>query len=166
MIKRLFDLTRKAWIYLLTALEQPQELPYIVWLVSIRAVHLGELLKLNRYKKWLKTTNIRTVIDVGAHTGEFASAIKAILPEAYVYSFEPLLDCHPKLARRLAKYERFQAFCVALGDSQGEVTFWRSDFTKSSSVLRMSDLHKKTFPWTEKSIPITVQIHRLVSCQP
>src|SRR5262245_8672853 len=32
--------------------------------------------------KWIRNLNIRTVLDVGANTGQFAGEIHAILPEA------------------------------------------------------------------------------------
>jgi FkbM family methyltransferase len=117
--------------------------------------------KLNRFKVWLKESSIKTVIDVGAHTGQFASAIRAILPEAYIYSFEPLSDCCHQLTRRMSKHGRFQAFCVALGDQRGETTFWRNSFSKASSVLPMSDIPKTAFPWTAKSTPVNVRMHML-----
>lgn len=39
----------------------------------------------------LRSMNIRTVIDVGANMGQFASYRRAILPNARVICFEPLL---------------------------------------------------------------------------
>lgn len=161
MLRRLLDLINKAWTYQLTALERPRELPTVIWLATIEHVHLGELLKLSRYKSWFKAADIETVLDVGAHTGEFASAIRIILPKAQIYSFEPLSDCYQRMLNRFAKDKRFQAFCVALGDQRGQTNLWRSSSTKSSSVLPMNDFHKRVFPWTAQTTHLTVQMETL-----
>jgi len=43
--------------------------------------------------EWLKGMNIRTVLDIGANIGQFASQFHRLLPDARLYSFEPLEDC-------------------------------------------------------------------------
>ena len=120
---------------------------------------MGEFLKLDQ--RWIKEAGISTVIDVGAHAGQFSSAIRAVLPKAHIYAFEPLADCCEKLRKRLGHYGRFQAFQIALGDRSGPINFWRSSFSKSSSVLPMADLHKESFPWSARMIPVTVQMETL-----
>ena len=48
-----------------------------------------------RYKPeehWLAQAGIKTVIDIGAHIGEFAQRIRAILPDADLVCFEPLRE--------------------------------------------------------------------------
>lgn len=161
MTGRAFDLIHKGWTYLLTALAQPKALPSFLWQVGARRVHAGELLKLNQHKTWLKGAGIKTVIDVGAHTGEFTFAVRSVLPTVQIYAFEPLPDCYRELSARLENEEKAQAFGVALGSEGGEVTFWANDFSKASSALPMSDLHKDAFPWTAKSTPIAVQVQKL-----
>src|SRR5713226_7364535 len=42
----------------------------------------------NRYR-WLQRLDLNTIIDVGAHVGEFAMMIHEILPSAAIISFEP-----------------------------------------------------------------------------
>ena len=44
----------------------------------------------------------------------------------------------------------FTAFNVALGDSEGEVGFYRSGFSPSSSLLPMGQAHKDLFPFTSE----------------
>lgn len=160
-MKRFTDASRKAWVYCLMALERPLDVPSLAWSVSVRGIHLGELLKLKRRQQWLKAANIRTVIDVGAHTGEFASAARALLPDAQIYSFEPLPDCCESLTKKFNGDRKFAAFCVGLGVQAGETTFWRSNFSESSSVLVMSDLHKNAFPWTAGNHRMKVRIATL-----
>src|SRR5262249_33037058 len=51
---------------------------------------------------------ISTVLDVGANTGQFAGEIHAILPDAAIYSFEPLL-----LVEKMSHLPKFRAFDFA-----------------------------------------------------
>jgi FkbM family methyltransferase len=157
-LSRAADLFGKAWAYGLTALQQPENMVHFPALL-LKRVHIGEFLKLNR--GWLKQAGVLSVIDVGAHTGEFASAVRAVLPEAHVYAFEPLPDCCSKLQSRLGRNTSLQAFQVALGDGQGSVEFWRSSFAKSSSVLRMSSLHQEAFPWSAGNESMKVPLQAL-----
>jgi hypothetical protein len=67
----------------------------------------------NRFK-WIRDLNIRTVLDVGANTGQFAGEIHAILPEAAIYSFEPLRECYDPLVEKMSHVPKFRAFDFAL----------------------------------------------------
>jgi FkbM family methyltransferase len=126
---------------------------------ALRGAHPGELFKLN--KAWVKALGVGTVIDVGAHRGEFASAIRAVFPAADVYSFEPIPECHDALRRRFANDARVRTFNVAVGAAAGTVAFHRSSFTKSSSVLAMDDAHKRAFPWSAGETTIDVEMRTL-----
>jgi FkbM family methyltransferase len=158
LVRRIRDLCGKAWAYSLTALQEPEQLLRFPSL-CLKRVHIGEFLKLN--KPWLKNSGIRTVIDVGAHTGEFSSAIRAVLPHAHVYAFEPLPECFDQLTKKLGHNGSVHVFQTALGDTTGQVEFWRSSFSKSSSLLRMSSLHQSAFPWSASNRPMTVRLGRL-----
>lgn len=155
---RLRDVTQKAWRYALAAAERPQHIPHILHSV-LKGAHLADFLNVDL--RWIKQAGIRTVIDIGAHTGEFSSAIRAVLPGVSVYAFEPLPDCFQLLTARLQKYPHCRAFQVALGERHGHVTFWRSDFPKSSSVLPMSKLHQDAFPWSANCSPDEVRLETL-----
>lgn len=152
---RLQDLAGKAWNYGLAAVERPRQLPYLVRSV-LKGAHLGELLKINQ--PWIKRAGVKTVIDIGAHNGEFSTAIRAVLPGVQVYAFEPLPDCYEKLKARFEGDERCSAYQVALGDQRGQVEFWRCTFSKASSVLPMADTHKREFPWSTDIEPIDTRI--------
>jgi FkbM family methyltransferase len=160
-VSRATDLLGKAWTYLLTALQRPAQLLRFPGL-CLNQVHIGEFLKLNM--PWFKDAGVRTVIDVGAHTGEFSSAVRAVVPDVQLYAFEPLPDCCGELRRKLGRNGSLHVFQVALGEEAGQVQFWRSSFSKSSSVLPMSSLHQTAFPWSAESRPITVQQLRLDDC--
>jgi len=111
--------------------------------------------------KWIRDLDIRTVLDVGANTGQFAAEIHAILPEAAIYSFEPLRECYDLLVERMSQLPKFQAFDFALGSEASETEMHRSEFTPSSSILRMDSLHKRAFPFTSKDVLEKIVIKRL-----
>lgn len=46
----------------------------------------------------LRNSSIRTIIDVGANTGQFARYISAIFPDANLYCFEPLSEPFKELS--------------------------------------------------------------------
>jgi len=105
--------------------------------------------------------SIRTVLDIGANTGQFAWQIHRVLPDARLYSFEPLEDCYNELLKRMGHVSRFHAFNFALGDRNGQAQIYRNDFTPSSSLLSMEELHKQAFPFTSKATVKAIEIRRL-----
>ena len=116
------------------------------------------------HKPWLLGSGIKTVFDVGANTGQFARAIHEVLPEAFVYSFEPLPDCFAELQRKMSGLKAFRAFNMALAERNGEAEFYRSSSSPSSSLLPMHELHKQNFPFTADQSRETVKVRRLDDC--
>ncbi len=110
---------------------------------------------------WLQTLNIATVIDVGASVGDFAFTIRPLLPQAQIYSFEPLPDCYAAILQHMRGAAKFQAFNLALGDQSGELMFYRSSHAPSSSFLPMAQAHKGAFPTAAVSQPVIVKVERL-----
>lgn len=155
---RFRDLARKAWNYGLTAVEHPGQLPNLLR-SAVKGVHVGEFLKINQ--RWVREAGIKTVIDIGAHSGEFSSAIRAILPTAQIYAFEPLPECYQKIRTKFKGDTLYRAFQNPLGEDRGQIKFWRSNFSKASSVLPMADMHKAEFPWSSELEPIDAQVARL-----
>jgi FkbM family methyltransferase len=111
--------------------------------------------------EWLKGRNIHTVFDIGANVGQFARQIHRVLPDAMLYSFEPLEDCYNELLKKMGHLPRFRAFNFALSDRNGQAEIYRNDFTPSSSLLPMEELHKRAFPFTEHARLQTIQIRRM-----
>ena len=114
---------------------------------------------------WLIRQNISTVLDIGANTGQFAEHIHRILPEAQIISFEPLADCYDELVKNGRKLGRFTAYNYALSDEEGNTSIYRSEFSPSSSLLPMGDLHKAAFPHTRGGTVETVSTRRLDDMQ-
>lgn len=110
---------------------------------------------------WLRNLDIKTVLDVGANTGQFATLIREILPQCDIYSFEPLGDCFEKLRSLQGRLGRFHAIKCALGEEDTEVDMHRSEFSPSSSVLAMRGLHARLFPHTARTWVERVQMRKL-----
>lgn len=110
---------------------------------------------------WLSRFNINTIIDIGAHHGEFAMMVRHILPKASIMSFEPLEGPFRHLNFNMRTVPNFKAFNCALGEKNLKTEMHRNEFTQSSSVLRMVELHMKAFPFTANETIETVEIKRL-----
>ena len=111
--------------------------------------------------EWLRGKDIKTVIDVGANTGQFAKYIHKLLPDARIYSFEPLKNCYDQLHKNMKAIPNFRAFQFALGNENEQRTMYRNDFSPSSSLLQMEELHKEVFPQTEHTTLEKIEIRRL-----
>jgi FkbM family methyltransferase len=110
---------------------------------------------------FLRNRPIRTVIDVGANSGQFASMINGICPAARLLSFEPLPDCLPALEAVLREIPGSRAYPLALGSLPGRARFNRSCFSPSSSLLEMAPRHKVLWPQSAEHTFVDVQVERL-----
>ena len=104
----------------------------------------GTMLRL----RWLKKMNIKTVLDIGANEGQFAILIRKLLPQAMIYSFEPIPDCYSALVEHFKKDSLFKAWNIACGDEEKEIDMNLNAFSPSSSLLEMDELHVQHFSHT------------------
>jgi FkbM family methyltransferase len=111
--------------------------------------------------KWIQNMNIRTVIDVGAHKGQSALQFHRLFPNARIFSFEPLHDCFLELNSTMKNIPNFKSFNLALGEKKGRLDIHRSEFSPSSSFLKMAGLHKEAFPFSSDETIETVDIDTL-----
>jgi tRNA G46 methylase TrmB len=85
--------------------------------------------------KWLQKFGIKTIIDIGANEGQFIDKISKILPDANIYSFEPLKDSFVKLKKNTRNNKNITAYNFALGDEEKENIINRNEYSPSSSLL-------------------------------
>ncbi len=104
---------------------------------------------------------VRTVIDVGAHTGEFALAVSNALPDAHVLCFEPLVACQALLRKNAAKLAHCEVSDCALGDANETTIMHCNAFTPCSSLLPMLPLHTRAFPQSFSVRTERVKVRRL-----
>lgn len=112
---------------------------------------------------YIPTLGIRTVIDAGAHAGEFARMIKKLLPGASVIAFEPLKEVFKELENSTRGMAGVKIMNYALGDTDGTLEINHNDYSQSSSLLPMAELHKQAFPESAGSRTETVEVRRLDS---
>src|ERR1700674_4074569 len=81
---------------------------------------------------WLRDSGVNTVLDIGAHVGSFAAEIRALLPDAMIYAFEPQADSFEALKQRFSADPHFLASQLALADKNEEAEFFRNDVAMAS----------------------------------
>lgn len=111
---------------------------------------------------WIRETQgIRTIIDIGAHAGEFSTFLAGFLDVSATYAFEPLPACQERLRACAARIPDFHVFPVALADRSGVEVFYENTYGPSSSLLHVGLIHKREFPHTDGETPTAVQVQRL-----
>lgn len=105
--------------------------------------------------------DVRTVLDVGANVGRFVRKIRRVLPEATIYAFEPLAACHATIVGEFAGDPRVRALNIALGDENGQTVIHHSAHSPASSLLPMSERHRRTYPHTAASSDETIRVRPL-----
>lgn len=110
---------------------------------------------------WIQDLGIKTVLDIGANTGQSARLFRFLFPDAMIYSFEPLPDCYRRLNESMKGDRRFLGCNYALGDYDGTVSFNRSEMTQASSVLPQAQSHKLAFPEADNVVSIAVKMRKL-----
>ncbi len=116
--------------------------------------------------RWLQDLKIATILDIGANVGQFAGMIRAIIPGAMIYSFEPLEECFRELNARAPSLNPMQCFQYALGTEDGVVTMHRNDFSASSSFLPLAQGHRDAFPFAQRTTDIRIPVRSLDSIAP
>ena len=111
----------------------------------------------------LKNLPIKTVIDVGANTGQFARFISKFFPEAYIYCFEPLTEPYKELQKWvLSKKGKVIPYNFALGDNEGTFEMFRHiDHSPSSSFLETTKINEKNYPFMQRKEKILVEVRTL-----
>lgn len=113
------------------------------------------------YETVIRPLGIRTILDIGANTGEYTKEMRQRFPNAKIYAFEPLKDCFEKMKQKMAGDKNFKDWNMGLGDTNAELEIERSFFHPSSSFRKMSFLHKKLYPKSAQTTPERVFIRRL-----
>lgn len=120
-------------------------------------------------ERWspLRRYQPRTILDIGANEGQFARIARTLCPQAAVVCFEPLADCFAALQAGVAQEPQVTAWQYALGSRNETTTIHRSEFSPSSSLLPMGEVHQREFPHTAETAPELIEVRRLddVACE-
>jgi len=110
----------------------------------------------------LKQFDIRTVIDVGANSGQFARFIRGHLPSAAIHSFEPTPQAYEALLAWARQDGNVFPVQMALGEASGTIDInLHSDHSTSSSLLQTSEHCESLYPFTARQERISVPLGRL-----
>ncbi len=112
---------------------------------------------------FLSRLSPRTVLDIGANEGQFASKVRVACPETFIHSFEPIPSVYARLVSRFSADSRFHAYNIGLGDNSSTATINTNEFSPSSSLLDLSSEHVSRFPFAARSVPESIKIVRLDS---
>ncbi|CAK0781270.1 FkbM family methyltransferase [Gammaproteobacteria bacterium] len=103
----------------------------------------------------------KTIVDVGANTGQFTVASAKLIPGVCIYSFEPQPACIAVLERNLSSLDNVTLHPLALGEAEGEVLFNLNTHSHSSSFLQLADAHRAAFPQAQETKRIPVKVSTL-----
>ena len=112
---------------------------------GIRYQLFGSFLLHNRIKL-LNNFQIKTVLDVGANSGQYAYYIRRLGYRNKIISFEPLSEAYSTLRKFAERDRKWDTVNVALGDLDGELDINVSKNSVSSSVLEMTSIHVQAEP--------------------
>lgn len=94
---------------------------------------------------------IKTILDIGANTGQSVITFRQAFPEATIHAFEPLPDCFNELSINVSGIEKVELHNIAVSDQAGILGFEQNEFSPSSSALPMTKEHMENFPFTKNS---------------
>lgn len=97
------------------------------------------------------------VVDVGAHVGEFSSAVRAI-SDCTIYAFEPVPGAFEALKTNITD-SKFHAMNQAISPENGRVRFHVMESLVGSSLL--SPIQGQTSKWLNETEEIEVTATRL-----
>jgi FkbM family methyltransferase len=105
--------------------------------------------------------SFRTVIDVGAHRGQFALFALQHYPDATLHCFEPLPGAYGRLSDVLPPNGRVHLHHVAASEASGSQPLHVSQRDDSSSLLPIMPRCTSAFPGTTERYQLTVRTARL-----
>ena len=144
-----------------------QILPYLFDRETLKAIFFWPRFSIASYSNALSLFRLgirpRTVIDVGANTGQFTIAAARIFKGAKIHAFEPLPNCVKKLRRLTLNLPDVEIHAVAIGHRRGKCDFFVNAYSQASSMLRLSKKKSAQFPNLEEINTIHIDMETLDS---
>jgi FkbM family methyltransferase len=132
----------------------------------LRALASNRVLASAEHRRIL-TTDLETVVDIGANRGQFALAVRQWAPKARVIAFEPLPGPASRFRKLFQGDSRVTLHRTAIGAAAGTATMHVSAADDSSSLLPISEMQERLFPGTAEVRTEVVEVGQLcdfISC--
>lgn len=94
----------------------------------------------------MNSSGVRTVIDVGANTGQYGTDLRQAGFQGDIVSFEPLSDAYAELLRTSRRDENWHCRQLAISDRPGSGKIYIAGNSASSSLLVMAGAHNEAAP--------------------
>jgi FkbM family methyltransferase len=114
-----------------------------------------------RRARLLAAYDVDLVVDVGANSGQYASALRAAGYAGRIASFEPLTEPYRALADAAARDPGWDAWPVALGARAGVANVDVAEDSRNSSVLSVGERHLRSVPDSRMVAVESVRVTRL-----
>ena len=102
---------------------------------------VDNLIHQKRIVKFIDNKNIRIVLDIGAHKGEFLNHIKKIKSIRKVYSLEPQKMIFNELLKEIDN-KKFFAYNIAISNNNGKQKMQINDFSMTSTLSKLNEKSK------------------------
>lgn len=113
--------------------------------IQLNESKIGEL----RLKQFLVSNHLKTVIDIGASYGDFINIVRENKSNIQIYAFEPIVSVFKCLQERYNCANGIELYNLALGNLDGIIDFHENDYSYSSSILPIGEIHINEFPFTK-----------------
>lgn len=146
---------------LATSVLRARKLSRTLRVPSYRAALRRRVLPATEHERIPFTGEFRTVIDVGANRGQFATVARHLFRDAQLHCFEPLPEPRATLTGVFGGDVRFASHDVGLSDQSGVAEFHVSARDDSSSLKPIGEEQVRAFPGTAEARSITIDVRRL-----
>jgi len=127
---------------------------------SLKKYYFGDQQLTSRIKL-LQLCNIKTLLDVGANTGQFAYYTRHAGYKYRIISFEPIMEAYSLLNAFAKRDPNWDTVNAALGDTDGEIEINIAANLQSSSILDMKARHIEAAPEAVYTGKEKVRIHKI-----
>lgn len=90
-------------------------------------------------QRLLAGRDVQTVFDIGAYHGEWTTTYRGLFPAAQVYAFEPFPESRKVLNEAFAGESNVTIVAAAMGDAEGERSFYVNQHAATNSLLRVDE---------------------------
>ena len=110
---------------------------------------------------YFQKIGFKTIIDIGANTGQSVLTFRSAFPQATIHAIEPLPDCFLQLTRNTSSFSKVLLYNTAVGNYTGIINIFENDYSPSSSVLPIGHTHLLNFPHAQNRSSFEVPIDTL-----